>query len=402
MKKLFMSLFSTVLRIATGLGMIAIYTNALNFEKFTHLAIGLLCAQITCIFVDGGVNNEILRTARLESPAQNAKRLYESVAARLAVSSVIAICLAAYSLATTTFDNTIILLASFFSGVLSSVNETNLVNLKAINKFKDELIKSATQSVLIVSISCAVFISPSLAALSILAPRIITTGILLRGIGTNNMRKIKNRISIKNILSYYIRLKHYTLDSIFSNLGAQLDTILISVLIGKEAYAIYQPTSRVLSSSLNLGGVIGALVIPKATTLSSDKNIKYYLLGSFFVFGLVVAALFFVFCNYFLAVLFGSIFSPGLTVELVLTAMIIVRFLAAGAGSYLTIKGQQKKRAIMNAICAISAVICTVIANFFYDVDIEDILSILLISQVAMMMLYVMSVVKYVEPILVE
>jgi O-antigen/teichoic acid export membrane protein len=402
MKKLFMSLFSTALRIATGLGMIAIYTNALSFEKFTHLAIGLLCAQITCIFVDGGVNNEILRSARLESTAQNTKRLYESMAARLAVSTAIAICLVIYNLVTTTLDNTVILLASFFSGILSSINETNLVNLKATNRFKDELIKSTTQSVLIISVSCIVFISPTLAALSILSPRIFTTGILLRGVGKNNLKKIRNRISSKSVFGYYTRLKHYTLDSIFSNLGAQLDAILISVLIGKEAFAIYQPTSKVLSSSLNLGGVIGALVIPKATTLHSDKNIKYYLLGSFFVFGLVVAALFFVFCNYFLSILFGSMYSPGLDIEIILTFMIIVRFLAAGAGSYLTIKGQQKKRAIINAICAVSSVIFTVMYSFLYDINIEVILNILLISQIVMMIFYVLSVVKYAEPVLVD
>jgi O-antigen/teichoic acid export membrane protein len=225
---------------------------------------------------------------------------------------------------------------------------------------------------------------------------------LLRGVGKNNLKKIRNRISSKSVFGYYTRLKHYTLDSIFSNLGAQLDAILISVLIGKEAFAIYQPTSKVLSSSLNLGGVIGALVIPKATTLHSDKNIKYYLLGSFFVFGLVVAALFFVFCNYFLSILFGSMYSPGLDIEITLTFMIIVRFLAAGAGSYLTIKGQQKKRAIINAICAVSSVIFTVMYSFLYDINIEVILNILLISQIVMMIFYVLSVVKYAEPVLVD
>lgn len=402
MKKLFMSLFSTALRIATALGMIAIYANALSFEQFTHLAVGLLCAQVTCIFVDGGVNNEILRSARLESTAQNAKRLYESIAARLAVSTAISICLVMYNLLTTTWDNTVILLAAFFSGVLSSINETNLVNLKATNRFKDELIKSTAQSALIISVSCFVLISPGLAALSILFPRLFTTGVLLRGIGKNNIRKIRNRMSIKSVFGYYTRLKHYTLDSVFSNLGAQLDTILISVLIGKEAFAIYQPTSRVLSSSLNLGGVIGALVIPKATTLHSDKNIKYYLLGSFFVFGLVVAALFFVFCNYFLSILFGSMFSPDLDIEIILTFMIIVRFLAAGAGSYLTIKGQQKKRAIINAICAVSAVVFTVMYGYFYHINIEVILSILLALQVVMMVSYVLSIVKYVEPVFID
>lgn len=392
-----MSLFSTALRIATGLGMIAIYTNALNFEKFTHLAMGLLCAQVTCIFVDGGVNNEILRSARLESVTQNTKRLYESVAARVSISFAVAILLTTYSLATTTLDNTILLVTSYLSGVLSSINETHLVNLKATDKFKDELIKSTTQSILIISVACLVFISPQLAALSIVVPRIITTMLLLRGIGRNNFKKIKNRVSINSVIGYYIRLKHYTLDSIFSNLGAQLDTILISVLMGKEAYAIYQPTSKVLSSSLNLGGVIGALVIPKATTLVSEKRKKRYLLGSFFAFGMAVAILFFLFCHYFLSLLFGAIFSASLNIEIMLTLLIIVRFLAAGAGSYLTIKGQQKKRALINLICAVGAVISTIICSSIYELSIEKILGVLLISQFVLMTLYAWSVVRYSE-----
>lgn len=377
--------------------MIAIYTNALNFEKFTHLAMGLLCAQVTCIFVDGGVNNEILRSARLESVTQNTKRLYESVAARVSISFAVAILLTTYSLATTTLDNTILLVTSYLSGVLSSINETHLVNLKATDKFKDELIKSTTQSILIISVACLVFISPQLAALSIVVPRIITTMLLLRGIGRNNFKKIKNRVSINSVIGYYIRLKHYTLDSIFSNLGAQLDTILISVLMGKEAYAIYQPTSKVLSSSLNLGGVIGALVIPKATTLVSEKRKKRYLLGSFFAFGMAVAILFFLFCHYFLSLLFGAIFSASLNIEIMLTLLIIVRFLAAGAGSYLTIKGQQKKRALINLICAVGAVISTIICSSIYELSIEKILGVLLISQFVLMTLYAWSVVRYSE-----
>lgn len=397
MKKLLMSLFSTALRIATGLGIVAIYTNALSFEKFTHLAIGLLCAQITCIFVDGGVNNEILRSARLESLTQNTKRLYESVAARVSISFAVAIFLATYSLITTTLDNTILLVASYLSGVLSSINETNLVNLKATDRFKDELISSTTQSILIISVACLVFISPQLAAISIVVPRIITTMLLLRGIGRNNFKKIKNRISMNSVIGYYIRLKHYTLDSIFSNFGAQLDTILISVLMGKEAYAIYQPASKVLSSSLNLGGVIGALVIPKATTLVSDKRKKLYLLGSFFAFGLAVAILFFIFCHYFMSILFGAIFSTNLNVEIILTLLIVVRFLAAGAGSYLTIKGQQKKRALINSICAVGAVISAFICSSLYELTIEKILGILLVSQLIVMALYAWSVVRYSE-----
>lgn len=204
-------------------------------------------------------------------------------------------------------------------------------------------------------------------------------------------------MSINSVIGYYIRLKHYTLDSIFSNLGAQLDTILISVLMGKEAYAIYQPTSKVLSSSLNLGGVIGALVIPKATTLVSEKRKKRYLLGSFFAFGMAVAILFFLFCHYFLSLLFGAIFSASLNIEIMLTLLIIVRFLAAGAGSYLTIKGQQKKRALINLICAVGAVISTIICSSIYELSIEKILGVLLISQFVLMTLYAWSVVRYSE-----
>ncbi len=389
MIKLTQSIASTVVRAISALLAIAIFSKTLSFDSFSYYVLGLFAAQIASIFIDAGINNEILRFARTENDKISNSRLARSTAIRLLLSSAILLGCVFYSLKIENTLDKLILIASFSSGILTSLNESYLTNMKSKNLFTKELWLTFFQAVFIFFAAYASYISTWLAPACIFIPRAFCFYLL--AIKSNCIfTEIKN-ITPKKVIEHYVNLKHYSIDSIFSNVSTQIDNILIPILFGKTAFALYQPLAKLFSAGLTFSGSVGAFSIPLASTFERNFSKLIYLNGIFMVFGIAGSLAFYYLSGFFVKALFSDAFLIDQKTILLLSIILMFRFFCAGSGSYLTLIGKQRSRAMINATLTCSTIIlCSIFSN-----SIEELLKLLTCFQGLQLITYLSAAVIY-------
>jgi O-antigen/teichoic acid export membrane protein len=381
------AIVSTALRIFSSIGSLAIFARTIDISDFASLALGLLAAQIACVFLDGGVNTEILKSARLESDESSNKRLNDSASIRIVLGCTALCFLAAYQYWMHGSESARFFAAAFAAGVCGAITESYLTNLKAKDKFKEEFFATVAQSGLVLIFSLGTFVSPLATPVLLLLPRILSLAILMSASGYKATSILL--LKPKKIVGYYFQLKHYSVDAIFSNINGQLDGLLVVSILGKTAYALYQPISRLYGTTLSFGAIIAAIAIPKSTLMSTDRRLGY-LNSTFLVFGSLLALGFGFFLQYAVAFLFGEKFRPHFAITLILMALIIFRFGAAGSGSFLMVLGHQRQRALINAAVTVISIILAI----FIGSDLVNIFLILMAAQVALFLTYLILAVK--------
>lgn len=383
MIKLSSTIFSTIIRLISLLVGLSIFSKSLSVESFSYLAAGLLLAQICSIFLDSGINNEIMRSARVEDPSISNARLEKSIVVRLFLTCLIFIfCLFFTIIEELPPLDTAIFLTAFSSGIIASICETLIINEKAKDNFKKEIKLITIQSILSICLPLLTYYNQWLAIPALLFPRIVTY--LLATTKKQNKIFLKNSITIEKIKSYYTDLKHYSIDSIFSNLNTQADTILIAAILGKEVYALYQPISKMYLSTLGFAGAIGSYFIPLATTHDDDYKKLKILTLSFGFFSLASGLLFYILTQEIVKLFFSEEFIPTSETTLLIAAIISLKYLCAGFGSFLTIIGRQKQRATVSLITTAALII----KSAALDSTLHQILTTVLLSQIAILACY--------------
>ncbi|MFM2056983.1 MAG: hypothetical protein RLY71_1368 [Pseudomonadota bacterium] len=384
MIRLLATLCATVLRMVAAIGMLAILTRAVPLDLFTALSLGLLIGQILAILIDGGVNNEMLRFAGTESALQHRARLDESTAVRLLMMPLplggvfgIAVWLEGLQAAQ------IITLAASAT-LLGSLGESYFMSLRATGRWESELGRTVLLTILMLTLPWLARLWPAAAGLCVLLPRLLSLFNLIDAPRRSLLQALRRYASRAEVVNYYHRIRHYSVDSVISNLGMQLDALLITTLLGKQVYAVYQPTSRLYVSSLSLGSVIAGLVVPRAARLMPPSRARAYLMRCFSLAGLLVAAALGPLLVWGVGPLFGAHFQLAPPVALLLCALALVRFIAAGSGSYLTLQGYQQHRARVNVLTTFAVLP----AAFWLADSLESILLALLVAQVFMVLSY--------------
>jgi O-antigen/teichoic acid export membrane protein len=382
--QLLATLCATVLRMVAAIGMLAILARALPIEMFAALSVGLLVGQLLSILIDGGVNNEMLRFAGVESAQQHRARLDESTAVRLLVMPLPLSFLFGVSAFLEGLQAAQIITLAALATLLGSLGESYFMSLRATGRWRAELGRTVVLTILMLTLPWLARLWPSAAGLCVFLPRLFSLIDLLDSPRRRVLQALRQHASRDAVTIYYRRIRHYSVDSIISNLGMQLDGLLIMTLLGKQAYAIYQPTSRLFVSAMSLGSVVAGLVMPRAARLEPPIRARSYLLSCFSAAGLVVAATLGPLLLWGVGPLFGANFQLEPPVAMLLCALALARFIAAGSGSYLTLRGQQKYRARVNAINTLAIVP----AVLWLAHSIESVLLALLVSQVLMAIFY--------------
>lgn len=381
---IFVTMIATVLRIIASIGMVAILARVLPLDLFASLALGLLCGQILAILIDGGVNNEILRFAGVDSALQHRERLDESTGVRLLMMPLpLAVVYGVVSALEGAQMAQIVTLAAL-AGLLGALGESYFMSMRATGRYRDELGRTVFLAAFMLSLPWLAQPWPAAAGLCVLLPRVFSLISLIDIPRRNLFDALCRNATPDAVKRYYHRIRHYSLDSIVSNLSVQLDALLITLLLGKQAYAIYQPTSRLFMGSLSMAPIVAGLSVPRAARIEQPPLALRYLLTAFIGSGIVVATVLLPILLWAVGPLFGPHFQLGAPVALLLSLIVLVRFIAAGSGSYLTLRGRQQHRAWINvATTAIVLPPALLLAN-----SIETVLLAVLISQILMVLIY--------------
>ena len=379
---LVLSVLSTLIRVIVNVGIVAIYSHSLDIQTFSYFVLGLFIAQITCVFIDSGINVEILRFSRLEDDKISYARLASSTSVRLTIGVSVVIVSFIIGVFIGELNQALVLSSSLLSGIFSSIIETYLISIKTKNKFKLEVVVVVMQAILLFLLSMISFLGEGFVLISILLPRIITLSWLMFRVG--NFLEYRKSINLSTIYSYFSRLKYYSIDSIFSNLNILLDNSIIILVLGREIYGTYQPISRLYNSALAMVGAVSSFIIPLASTFNSNRKKWLILKMIFTIFGLLACIGMLIFSEYIISHFFGVGFIKESTTIRFLAAILFVRYMAAGSGSFLTLIGRQRIRAIINVVLTVTAFI----VGYIYTESINHVLFVILISQTLLLVFY--------------
>lgn len=385
MKRIFATIFATGLRIIATIVMMAILTRALPLELFASLAMGMLCGHISSVLIDGGINNEILRFAGVDSPTEHRKRLDESTTVRLLVMPIPMAAVYGVGLFLEGNQSAQIMALAALAGMIGAIGESHFMSLRSTGRSRDELIRTVLLAVLMISLPFLAYPWPALAGLCVLLPRVISLINLIDAPRACTLEALRRNAAPSAVKRYYQRIRHYSLDSVVSNFSMQLDALLITLLLGKQAYAIYQPSSRLFMGALSMGSIVAGLCVPRAARMDSPPRAAlHFLLIAFAGSGLAVAVALLPFLLWAVGPMFGQHFQLSEQVALLLSMIVLTRFVAAGSGSYLTLRGLQKHRAWVN----VATTLVVLPPTLLFANSIEAVLLSVLVSQVFMVLIY--------------
>lgn len=383
MNNAILSMVSMCLKVISNLAIVAIYSHTTTVDLFSYIALGLLSSQIVCIFIDAGVNMEIMRFSRVEKNEISIERLIKSTLVRCSLGLVFTFLLMVVCYFR---DATLIQIAFFgaaiLSGVLSSISESYYINMKAKNKFFEEIKLVFIQTILLVVFSSISYFGSFATIVGLVFPRILLFYyVAIRK--TMILSRIKE-LSFSIYYDYFYTLKYYSLDSILSSVNFQMDNMLVVSIFGRETYGLYQPLSKLNNSAINFVGAIASYVLPLASEKSDEKSKWLLLQLSFSIFGILCGGGFYAFSPYVIEYFFNPIFMHDMQLVTLLSLIIIVRCICAGSGAYLTLSGFQKFRSFANFVFTM----VSAIVGYFLSNTIEGVLLVVLSSQFLLFLLY--------------
>ncbi|HDD9608152.1 TPA: O58 family O-antigen flippase, partial [Escherichia coli] len=121
--------------------------------------------------------------------------------------------------------------------------------------------------------------------------------------------KMIREIDYKLIRDNYIARKHYSIDSIATNINLQLDSFFLLLLFGRDMYAYYQPLNRLYNSCIGLSAAVVSFAIPYAHLLTSRIKKIYFLVFLFSSSAIIISLSYYFFSRDVVMVFFGEKFS---------------------------------------------------------------------------------------------
>ncbi|MFH0288650.1 hypothetical protein ACGRSR_13580 [Vibrio owensii] len=378
----FASFSSTIIRLVQNAGVIIILSNLLSFESFSDYVFGITVFGVLSLFIDSGSYNKTLSLKE------------EDINDYILDSMVIRAMLYLFSIVVSLIYviNSGIDLIFTVAGVvtfLSSIVETYLVSLKVKRRFYFELTLTFLQMSL-------VFIFLYLYDLgyideynAIVIPRIMIFSLLL----LINIRQIVGGLQFisrfSNVTRYYKSQWEYNLDSIVSGFNLNIDQYLIVFYLGKEALTVYQSASKIYSAFISLAGAIGAIIIPNAVKENEITKKAKGIVIPFLLFSFAFALVHLIVAPTLSDLLFNLPIKLDESVFIMLSLIILTRYLNAGFGSTLMVLNMQYIRANANLLFNILIIVFSLISSLFMDFDMQDILMTVLFSQILILITYV-------------
>lgn len=366
---------SVFVRLIGNLAVLVILARWLSLESYSSYIAAFTVATFVVLFVDCGVNNYLLCEGGKFSAAQRNDFLASIFVLRaflyLCISVVLYVCFGEEGAVASLY---------LFSGALL---ETYYTGLKVDQRYRKEFLDVAIGYLMV--LLAAVIISFSVNLLFVLViPRI---ALLSHVFGV--YRESKSMLRIDIAISNVFKLRNYGLDGFFSGISGNIDSYLVALLFGKEALAIYQQASRFYLAFMSMAMGVAGVALPLAQRLEDTGKKLFVIFSMFSLCGLALSIVYCI-CVPFLAPhLFGFEEILDSRVYYLLGGVILLRYVAAGFGAWLSMRGDQGLRVVINFIMLVFVV---VFASIFSK-DIVGLLVVVFWGQVGLLISYFIAVI---------
>lgn len=347
---------STAIRISSGLLSFAFLARVLGPEGFGQFMLWFSIATLIGLVANYGLIPYMLRELTVQKEHAS-KLIGEVLTAKLMLSTLlIFIVLPCSFLIDSAFR--FVFISLFFAMLFDSLTEFFNTGYRTTNRYASETKIATTASILqLLFIVVIVYFYPT-----VLAASLATMGsrILVSFITWRDQNQYLNGINLGSIQSGIAQLKRsfsYAIDFVLQSLMGQVDSIIISNMVGVSAVGIYQAGMRIFLGCAQAANVLANVFIPRLSnvTNSQSSNIQSinnqeikYVQFSFIGVGIVLGLIMATGASLITNLVFGAAFSELTTLFPLFGLLFFIRFFAASQGVILTSAGLQLFRTYAN------------------------------------------------------
>lgn len=152
----------------------------------------------------------------------------------------------------------------------------------------------------------------------------------------------KKELSYSFVVDEFNNVKYYGFDSAIINIRANVDTVIIKMLLGYESVGIYQAGVNIVKALERVGPILANVFLPKMAKLD-EKLFNYFMQLMFFLVTVSILISLIV-LNFDFEIILGTDFA--IVNELMPYFMIymVIRYICMGLGVFITVINLQKLR----------------------------------------------------------
>lgn len=354
---------SMLSRVGVGIVSVFVLVHGLGATDYGFLVTVIAASTIAALLADFGFGAQAMRDIA-EAPERAGAIMTDCLrvkGALTALASVMAIVvLAGMNLSTEIFWSSIMLFASVMT---LSFGDLAVVSLRGIGRYEVE-----TRAVLLGAVFFALVVgatavwSPGLLSLSaaLLVARIGQTIIALASVAALTRLGVGSHASLGEAWRFVKESSPLALDTVLTVLVQQIDVILVTVILGLEAAALYQVASRLASYCLLPAQVLAGSYIPRlaaARRSGQGMGLELEMQREFAIVGLILGAAFLA-TPLLAAPLLPTGFDISLGLTIPLAIFIALRFAASAPGIILTVRRQSGVR-LMGHVVGLGALLAS-------------------------------------------
>ena len=347
---------STAIRISSGLLSFAFLARVLGPEGFGQFMLWFSIATLIGLAANYGLTPYMLRELTVQK--ERASKLIGDVLTAKLILSILLICIVLPCSLLIDSAFRLVFISLFFAILFDSLTEFFNTGYRTTNRFASETKIATAASILqLLFTVIIVYYYPTVlaASLATLSSRIFVSLITWR-----DQSQYLNGINLGSIKSGITQLQKassYAVDFVLQSLMGQVDSIIISNMIGVSAVGIYQAGMRIFLGCAQAANVLANVFIPRLSIVTNNhlsniqttnnqeiKYVQFSFIGVGIVLGLIMATG----ANLITELIFGIEFSELAALFPLFGLLFFVRFFAASQGVILTSAGLQLFRTYAN------------------------------------------------------
>lgn len=343
------SFASTFSRLLSGFFLIFFLARLLSVEDFGIFTYCLVFANILVLIVEYGYNLKLSKDTAKD--IENISEItFKAVKIKVfLIIPLLAVSVVVWSVDFIEIETLQILLLLTISAVFNSFGNHFLIPYRSVNRFNIETIYVFINNLFILSFVILVsyfynnLLLVAITFMSIKFIFMIATFLRFKKDFGITLKKLEIKKELAETFPYAV---HIAVGAMYLN----IDTIILKEYVEDYDVGIYQAGMRALAAATIGLTVINSVLVPKLSSLSSDKD-SLISVGTFFnryimVFGLLITIVINLFDSELINLVYSNKFSDLTQYVFLFSIVIFLRYFGSVYGTLLTISDNQKVRTI--------------------------------------------------------
>lgn len=375
-KNLFFGFLSLTVRFAGSTIFFIIVARGLGVDDFGRVTLAVAVSQILLSVIDYGFN--LFAVTEVASQSQSPLALSRAVirAKLILVLSATGVLAVFMVLAGYTPEMQMMMAVVWVGTILYSYGYFLNTVFRGINEFNHEAAATASLNILQVS-SAAVLIALDFGALSVCiaytASRLVYAAQTLMNFERRFGRALTGEPAFTS-MGLLRKTFAFGVHSILAVLYFQVDTVMLSYLLGETAVGYYQASMRLIVASMVLYDVLVSGFYPLiAGTIGRNpeefRRRTTSLHKSMSLAGVALAGFMALFAESIVDLLYGAEFAPSVRIIQILSVVVFLRFFSAAHGAVITAGENQSKRALAVGLSVIISVASNLMLISQYGIE---------------------------------